>query len=172
MRKLSDAYVRPTEHPELEVCVTVVNINSGYNENLKETCGLLKEYMQYVEKVRAYTKTMKLNQAVSKAVEECIEDGILADFLTVWKSEVIAVSIFEYDKEEEERKLRKAEFEAGEQSGIQKGIQEGIQEGKELKTKEIVNLLLQDGMGIEKIAALLKISKEHVLELAGRSKNL
>ena len=79
---------------------------------------------------------------------------------------------FEYDKEEEERKLRKAEFEAGEQSGIQKGIQEGIQEGKELKTKEIVNSLLQDGMGIEKIAALLKISKEHVLELAGRSKNL
>ena len=35
------------------------------------------------------------------------------------------MSIFEYDKEEEERKLRKAEFEAGEQSGIQKGIQEG-----------------------------------------------
>ncbi len=30
------------------------------------------------------------------------------------------MSIFEYDKEEEERKLRKAEFEAGEQSGIQK----------------------------------------------------
>ena len=86
------------------------------------------------------------------------------------------MSIFEYDKEEEERKMRKAEFEAGEQSGIQKGIQkgiqEGIQEGKELKTKEIVNSLLQDGMGIEKIAALLKISKEHVLELAGRSKNL
>ena len=77
------------------------------------------------------------------------------------------MSIFEYDKEEEERKLRKAEFEAGEQSGIQKGIQEGIQEGKELKTKEIVNLLLQDGMGIEKIADLLKISREHVLELAG-----
>ena len=39
------------------------------------------------------------------------------------------MSIFEYDKEEEERKLRKAEFEAGEQSGIQKGIQKGIQEG-------------------------------------------
>ena len=53
------------------------------------------------------------------------------------------------------------------QKGIQKGIQEGIQEGKELKTKEIVNSLLQDGMGIEKIAELLKISREHVLELAG-----
>lgn len=115
---------------------------------------------------------MQLETAVQKAVDECIQEEILEEFLRKNRAEVIAVSIFEYDKEEEERKLRKAEFEAGEQSGIQKGIQEGIQEGKELKTKEIVNLLLQDGMGIEKIAALLKISKEHVLELAGRSKNL
>ena len=110
---------------------------------------------------------MQLETAVKKAVDECIQEEILEEFLRKNRAEVIAVSIFEYDKEEEERKLRKAEFEAGEQKGIQKGIQEGIQEGKELKTKEIVNSLLQDGMGIEKIAALLKISKEHVLELAG-----
>ena len=110
---------------------------------------------------------MQLETAVQKAVDECIQEEILEEFLRKNRAEVIAVSIFEYDKEEEERKLRKAEFEAGEQSGIQKGIQEGIQEGKELKTKEIVNSLLQDGMGIEKIAELLKISREHVLELAG-----
>ena len=137
-----------------------------------EQCQTLREYAQYVAKVRNYTKDMELDAAVERAVEECIREGILAEFLRKHKVEVVAMSIFEYDKEEEERKLRKAEFEAGEQSGIQKGIQEGIQEGKELKTKEIVNSLLQDGMGIEKIAALLKISKEHVLELAGRSKNL
>ena len=127
-----------------------------------EQCQILREYAKY----------MRLETAVQKAVDECIQEEILEEFLRKNRAEVIAVSIFEYDKEEEERKLRKAEFEAGEQSGIQKGIQEGIQEGKELKTKEIVNSLLQDGMGIEKIAALLKISKEHVLELAGRSKNL
>ena len=126
MRKLSDAYVRPTEHPELEVCVTVLNINSGYNENLKETCGLLKEYMQYVEKVRAYTKTMKLNQAVSKAVEECIEDGILADFLTAWKSEVIAVSIFEYDERQEKKKLLQTERKYARLEGIEEGRQQCI----------------------------------------------
>lgn len=137
-----------------------------------EQCQILREYAIYVARVRKYTKYMQLETAVKKAVDECIQEEILEEFLRKNRAEVIAVSIFEYDKEEEERKLRKAEFEAGEQSGIQKGIQEGIQEGKELKTKEIVNSLLQDGMGIEKIAALLKISKEHVLELAGRSKNL
>ena len=137
-----------------------------------EQCQILREYAIYVARVRKYAKYMQLETAVPKAVDECIQEEILEEFLRKNRAEVIAVSIFEYDKEEEERKLRKAEFEAGEQSGIQKGIQEGIQEGKELKTKEIVNSLLQDGMGIEKIAALLKISKEHVLELAGRSKNL
>lgn len=133
-----------------------------------EQCQILREYAIYVARVRKYAKYMQLETAVKKAVDECIQEEILEEFLRKNRAEVIAVSIFEYDKEEEERKLRKAEFEAGEQSGIQKGIQEG----KELKTKEIVNSLLQDGMGIEKIAALLKISKEHVLELAGRSKNL
>lgn len=137
-----------------------------------EQCQILREYAIYVARVRKYAKYMQLETAVKKAVDECIQEEILEEFFRKNRAEVIAVSIFEYDKEEEERKLRKAEFEAGEQSGIQKGIQEGIQEGKELKTKEIVNSLLQDGMGIEKIAALLKISKEHVLELAGRSKNL
>lgn len=129
-----------------------------------EQCQILREYAIYVARVRKYAKYMQLETAVQKAVDECIQEEILEEFLRKNRAEVIAVSIFEYDKEEEERKLRKAEFEAGEQSGIQKG--------KELKTKEIVNSLLQDGMGIEKIAALLKISKEHVLELAGRSKNL
>ena len=137
-----------------------------------EQCQILREYAIYIARVRKYAKYMQLETAVKKAVDECIQEEILEEFLRKNRAEVIAVSIFEYDKEEEERKLRKAEFEAGEQSGIQKGIQEGIQEGKELKTKEIVNLLIKDGMGIEKIADLLKISKEHVLELAGRSKNL
>lgn len=85
-----------------------------------------KESMQYVEKVRGYTKTMKLNQAVSKAVEECIEDGILADFLTAWKSEVIAVSIFEYDERREKKKLLRTERKYARLEGLEEGRQQGI----------------------------------------------
>ena len=95
-----------------------------------EQCQILREYAIYVARVRKYAKYMQLETAVQKAVDECIQEEILEEFLRKNRAEVIAVSIFEYDKEEEERKLRKAEFEAGEQSGIQKGIQEGIQEGK------------------------------------------
>ena len=107
--RLSDAYEKPAEKPDLELSVTVLNINSGFNESLKETCSLMGEYMQYVERVRHYTKTMHLDQAVSKAVDDCIQEGILAEFLTSWKSEVIAMSIFEYDEKREKKKLLQTE---------------------------------------------------------------
>lgn len=51
---------------------------------------------------------MDLNAAVEKAVDECIHQGILEEFLRANRMEVIAVSIYEYDKEEEEKKLRRA----------------------------------------------------------------
>ena len=48
---------------------------------------------------------MGLDTAVHRAVDECIQEGILEEFLRQRTAEVEAVSIFEYDKEEEERKL-------------------------------------------------------------------
>ena len=68
---------------------------------------------QLLNLVRKYTKDFELNEAVEQAVNECIHDNILSDFLRANKAEVISMSIFEYDKELEERKLRKAEYEAG-----------------------------------------------------------
>ena len=82
-----------------------------------ESCQILKEYAQYVSKVRTYKKTLSLNEAVEKAVEECIREGILREFLLANKAEVVAMSIFEYDREWEEEILRKEEFEAGRELG-------------------------------------------------------
>ena len=95
----------------------MININEGYNQKLMESCQILKEYAQYVSKVRTYKKTLKLNEAVEKAVEECIQEGILREFLLKHRAEVVAMSIFEYDREWEEEILRKEEFEAGRELG-------------------------------------------------------
>ena len=85
----------------------------------------MKEYMQYVDKVRHYTKTMHLDQAVSKAVDDCIQEGILAEFLTSWKSEVIAMSIFEYDEKREKKKLLQIERKYARLAGLEEGMQKG-----------------------------------------------
>ena len=111
-----EAYENLIGEPRLELKVVTLNINEGHNNELMEQCQILREYAQYVARVRKYAKEMEL--------------------LRKNKSEVIAMSIFEYDKEEEEKKLRKAEFEAGEES----------------KAKEIIGLMLSAGEPVEKIA--------------------
>ena len=140
---LSDAYENLNGEPRLELKVITLNINEGHNKELLEQCQTLREYAQYVTKVRKYAKEMNLDEAVERTVNECIQEGILKDFLRANRNEVIAMSIFEYDKEEEEKKLRKAEYEAG----IQVGRQEGRQETK----KEIALQMLKAGVPGEEI---------------------
>ena len=119
--RLSSAFEHLSGEPKLELVVTVFNVNEGHNAELMQHCSMLKEYAQYVAKVRHYAAYMQLNQAVERAVNECIREGILTEFLIRNRSEVINMSIFEYDKELEEKKLRKAEFEAGHEVGLAEG---------------------------------------------------
>ena len=158
---LSEAYENLFGEPKLELKVVTLNINEGRNRELLEQCQILREYAAYVALVRKYAKSMELEAAVEKAVDKCIHDGILEEFLQRNRAEVIAVSIFEYDKEEEERKLRKAEFEAGEQSGIEKGIEKGRRQER----LEIVQTLVESGMSVLEIANMLKVSEKDVLEM-------
>ena len=126
---------RRSREPALELKVLVININEGYNQKLMESCQILKEYAQYVSKVRTYKKTLKLNEAVEKAVEECIQEGILREFFLKHRAEVVAMSIFEYDREWEEEILRKEEFEAGKEMGKELGEKLGRKLGKEEERK-------------------------------------
>ena len=123
---LSEAYQNLSGEPNLELKVLTLNINEGHNGELMEQCQILREYAQYVAKVREYARETELDVAVEQAVNDCIQNNILTEFLRKNKSEVIAMSIFEYDKEEEEKKLRKAEFEAGVEAGFKTGIETGI----------------------------------------------
>ena len=62
------------------------------------------------------------------------------------------VSILEYDKEWEEKKLRKAEYEAGKSDGIEIGKSEGIKIGREETLAEMIYNMKQHGYSIEKMA--------------------
>ena len=157
---LSEAFENLSSDSKLELEVLTININEGHNPELMEQCQILREYAQYVTCVRRYAKKFELADAVEQAVDECIHKNILSEFLRKNKAEVIAMSIFEYDKEEEERKLRKAEYEAGVKAGISDGILKGISKGKILAKKEDTIALNKLGLPIEQIAATLKIDVE------------
>ena len=123
--RLSDAYIHSEAEPQLELIVTQLNINPGYNDELMEKCPTLRDYMLYVDRVREHQKTMSLKEAVGRAVDECIKDGILADFLKKNKEQVISMSIFEYDEKLHEETMREIGREEGRIEGKAVGRAEG-----------------------------------------------
>ena len=149
--RLSSAFECLTGEPKLELIVTVLNVNEGHNADLMQHCSMLKEYAQYVARVRHYASDMPLNQAVKRAVDECIREGILAEFLARNRNEVISMSIFEYDKELEEKKLRKAEYEYG------------FTEGEKHAAIEIAKRMLKtNNFSLEEIAAFSGVPLDDV----------
>ena len=158
--KLSSAYEYKTENPDLELRVTVLNVNEGHNKELMEHCQTLKEYAQYVARVRKYASIQKLSleEAVEYAVDECIKEGILAEFLIRNRAEVISMSIFEYDKDVEEKKLRKAEFAAG------------VESGKKEQLKQQIEKKLAKGKKIEVIADELEEAVSTIQEIINEIK--
>lgn len=149
--KLSDSFERSGE-VNLELTVVQLNINPGYNEEVKKSCPTLCQYMTYVEKVRGYTEEFPIEEAVMKAVDECIKEGILKEFLTKNKAEAIQVSIFEYDEELHNRTLR----EEGYEDGLERGRSQG-------KAEAVLELLEELGRIPEEIRQ--KILSERNLEI-------
>ena len=190
--KLSAAYEHLAGEPDLELKVLMLNVNEGHNKELMEQCQTLKEYAIYVARVRKYASELNLNDAVERAITECIKEGILVEFLRKNRSEVKMVSILEYDKEWEEKKLRKAEYEAGKEDGRNEGIEigknegieigknEGIKIGKEIgKSKgieigreeaiaEMIHNMAKCGYSIDKIAEITGRSTEQIQSIMDR----
>ncbi len=160
--KISDSFEHPTEDPGLELKVKVLKIAPGKNKELMDTCQTLKEYMLFVERVRLHAKTMAVQAAVHRAVTECIREGILSDFLSKNQSEVIAVSIFEYDEERELALMRKAIASEARKEGIAEGRNAGHKEGREDEIKSLIRTKLQKGKSISQIADELERDEETI----------
>ncbi len=131
--RLSDSFIKKHSPVNLELVVEIININSGNNEELMQNCKLLREYVLYIEKVRYYAYNLPIDQAVSRAVDDCISEGILADFLLQNKAEAIAMSIFEYDQEAHMKHVRK--------EGYEDGLAEGISQNRLANLKSLMKNL-------------------------------
>lgn len=101
--KLSDAFEKTSENPDLELTVHHYNINIGYNKRLMERSKTLHEYMLFVGKMREYVSVFGKDEGVKYAVDDCIKNGILSSFLLEKKAEVIMIGVYEYDEEKHMR---------------------------------------------------------------------
>ena len=116
-----------------------------------------QEEMQYVNRVRKYVYEyeMKLEDAVERAVTECIRENILKDFLIENRAEVIAMSIFEFDEEREMKLIREEEY--------QSGLEDGIKKGEYIT---LYNLYKDNKISLETALQSISMSKEEFFEVA------
>ena len=158
--RLSDMYEIPTDNPELELKVRVININKDVH--ILNKCKTLRDYMTFVNKVRFKmgVEGDDVRIAVTEAIDECIDEDILVDFFEQHREEVVEVSIYDYDEEEVRRVLAEeyaqeyAQKVAKEVS--EKAFAEGEQSGRQLNLINQVIKKVKKSKTLETIASELE----------------
>ena len=157
--KLSDAFIHQTDTPEIELTVTVYNINPDNNTQLLEKSKVLSGYMIFVNRVRENlehqrkieqntrflsseyneaehddTELMEdLEAAINEAIDHCIENHIMETFFRENRSEVTKSMVLDYTWERREELIRAEEYEDGKQEGYAEGEKCGRAEGEKMR---------------------------------------
>jgi len=156
--KLSDMFaVCDMEYPvNLELIVRVYNINKGCNPKIAQRSVTLNGYEVYIAKIRKYSKTMRIEQALAQATDECIKENILADFLKLNRKAVqnMLTAVWDYDVEKKVL-LEEAREEARE---------EGREKGREEERINLAGRLKAKGMSVNEIIELTNLSVDDVLK--------
>ena len=120
--RLSDAFDTEEKPEGFEWTATILNINNGHNKELMKSCKLLSDYAVFVDLVRKYNCELSLENAILKAIDECIKRKVLLDIMQKYRWEVAYMSWTEFDAD-----------------GIKKVLQEEIDELKEHHSMEIAD---------------------------------
>ncbi|EMB44490.1 MULTISPECIES: Rpn family recombination-promoting nuclease/putative transposase [Treponema] len=154
--KLSDAFIEKTVKPNLELTVKIININQQNHHPLLKNCKTMYEYTIFVETVRRWKKTDPQN-GFQKAIEECIANDILRDYLKRKTKEVLNMLLAEYDYETDIAVQRAEEREIA----FAEGISQGVYQNKLETAKNLAEM----GFAVEAIAKATGLSCEEIEKL-------
>lgn len=175
--KLSDAFINQTDTPEIELTVTVYNINPNNNTQLLEKSEVLRGYMIFVNHVRENLEHQKkiaqnapeyeeeLEVAINEAIDYCVKHHIMEEFFRENRNEVTKSMVLDYTWERREELIRAEEYEDGKREGYAAGISQGRAEGEKDTHRFLINKWLQKGKTIAEIAEDLGKSEEYVESL-------
>ena len=145
--KLSDAFINRTDTPEIELTVTVYNINPDNNTQLLEKSEVLRSYMIFVNRVRENLEHQKkiaqnapeydeaayeeeLEVAINEAIDYCVKHHIMEEFFRENRNEVTKSMVLDYTWERREELIRAEEYEDGKHEGLEIGRAEGEKRGR------------------------------------------
>ena len=156
--RLSDAFQQPTTQPDIEVVAHMLNINYGHNKELMERCQKLKEYAQFIDIIRHYLRENKQwsnEQAISKAIDDCIQNNILRDILQKERLRVMASILSEFDEVGYKEMIRQEAYEDAYEEGHEAGLEEGREQELAHGVKSYIKLAQSIGYAESKIVTML-----------------
>ena len=176
------------EEGKFEWTPKMININTGNNNSLISKCKVLKEYVILTTRMREYIskysgKDFSDEEAVKMAVDECINEYVLREFLLENKAEVVKMFLTEYNEKQTLENTYNDGVEVGKEKGIEigkaKGIElgkvqgielgkvQGIEFGERRKLIEMVYKKIKRGKTVEEIADDLEENIEVVKQIYG-----
>jgi len=115
---------------DLELTVKMYNINRGRNVDKLKSCTTLRHYAIFISMVYEYRKAMPLEQAIKKAVVDCIDQNVLKEFLLKHERELVNMLVSEWNME--------TALEVREEEGMEKGERKAkLEIAKKLKNRGI-----------------------------------
>ena len=146
--RLSEAF---GSEGDIEVIVTMLNINYGKNLKLMEACEPLSEYAWLVETIRTNQQTMRnLETAIDAAIDEMPDEFVIKRFLLQNKAEVKGMFLTEYDQEKVLAQERR----------------DSMKQGIELANERVATDMLKGGEPLEKIVMYSRLAEDAIRKLA------
>jgi len=156
--KLSSMYAKSEVVPEnaqnLELVVTVYNINKGHSPEIAQRSIKLDGYGIFIAKIREnIAKNMQPAEAIAAAVDDCIDQNILKEFLLNLKPEIVSMMLGEWNLKDAIAVAREEAWEEAWEGGEKRGKLAIAQKMKEA------------GKSINEIMELTDLPIEEVLQL-------
>lgn len=145
--RLSDAFLDKTEHPMVELKVKVININLPSGHRLLRDCRPMYEYSWFIQRIKDYLGAGWIrDEAITQAVRDCKEEGILTEFMREHGSEVVNMLYTQWNYDDAVAVEREEAYEEGlnrgRTEGITKGVTEGIAKGRLAESRQVIYTFL------------------------------
>ena len=155
--ELKDAFPKlEGMEPCLNCKATLLNINFGHNREIMARSQTLMDYSIYIQRIRDNKGSgISIFEAVDRATEDCIRDGILKDILVKNSAEVKHMVLGAWGTENHLKKQRE-ELEQVERENEKLRQETAKLKEKSFELKKVTNELKKEAEGLKKEANKLK----------------
>lgn len=150
---LSDSFEKKTDAC-MEVEVRHINVNYDTHHELLGRCREIEDYAFFIHEIRQNAEKFPIEEAVNRAIENCIKRGVMKEFLIEHRAEVASMSIEHFNMEVFVKDSREVGYEEGEKAGLERGIEQA--------RRVMLSKFLQSGGTPEQAMLMLGVTKEEV----------